>query len=327
MRQPAGHPGNLCSPVMRSVLAAWSALALFVGGATATERDACERDVWVVSTRNLGGTCAIPEAPEFSVEHLVPADCGQSSWQPASLSELLDEPSRPLVVFVHGNRYDTASAKQQGVALANRVRQFAPSSEPARTVVFSWPSHRQGCLLADGRTKFRRCFSDGRYLASFLGHVDPAQAVAVVGYSFGALITLEAFGDLCNGDEESALPCNARSLAYRSGPLHVVLVAPAVRSDALAPRGPYRDALPCLDRLTVIINSRDEALRFFPLLDEYRDVPALGYVGMPRRWVSENTAFRITDATSIVGRRHSLIEYLESATLSAVIASGVATGL
>lgn len=326
MRQPAGHPGNLFLAFMRSVLAAWSAVALFVGGAAAAERDACERDVWVVSTRNLGGICDIPAAPEFAVEHLVPADCGQSSWQPASVGELLDDPSRPLVVFVHGNRYDTASAKQQGLVLANRVQQFSPNSEPARTVIFSWPSQKQGCLLADGRTKFRRCFSDGRYLASFLGRVDPAQAVAVVGYSFGALITLEAFGDLCEPDETSDLPCDTRSLACRSGPLHVVLVAPAVRRDALAPRGPYRDALPCLDRLTVIINSRDEALRFFPLLDEQRDVPALGYVGMPRCWVSENTTFRITDATSIVGRRHSLLEYLDSATLSAVIASGVATG-
>lgn len=283
-------------------------------------------DVWVVSTRCLGGTCHVPETPRFSVEQCVLANGGRCSWQRAELSDMLAEPARPLVIFIHGNRYDTGSAKQQGLALSRRLARFSPTAAPARTVIFSWPSERQGCLLHDGRAKYQRCYTDGHYLAALLAKVDPEQPVAIVGYSFGALISLKAFDELC-GPAGEQLPCGGNSLTCRPGVLNMVLVAPAVRSDALAPRGPYRDALACLDRLTVIINSRDEALRFFPLLDPRVDVPALGYVGMPGSWAAADTTFRMRDATSIVGRQHSLLRYLESATLSAIIATGAVAGL
>jgi pimeloyl-ACP methyl ester carboxylesterase len=287
--------------------------------------EAADADVWVVSTRCLGGTCGFPEKPGFTVEQLVPNDCGMRRWQQADLAAMLADSSRPLAIFIHGNRYDAASAKQHGLALARRLSRFSPTDVPARTVIFSWPSQKQGCLLADGRTKYQRCYTDAHYLAALLAQVDPAQPVALVGYSFGALITLEAFEDLCG--PEGARPCGAGSLHCRPGPMHVVLVAPAVRCDALAPCGPYRDSLACVDRLTVIINSRDDALRFFPLLDPRLDLPALGSVGMPRRWAGEGTAFRMTDAASIVGRQHSLNGYLESATLSALIATAAVSGL
>ena len=283
-------------------------------------------DVWVVSTRCLGHTCHVPETPRFSVEHLVPTGGGHSNWQRAPLEAMLADPGKPLVIFIHGNRYDNGDAKQQGLILAHRLARYGACEGPVRTVIFSWPSERQGCLLNDGRTKYQRCYADGHYLAALLAQIDPRQPVAVVGYSFGGLISLKAFGELCGPDDES-LPCGSTSLNCRPGPVHLVLVAPAVRSDALSPCGPYRDALACLDRLTVIINSRDEALRFFPFLDPAIDMPALGYVGMPGRWTPDETSFRLRDAASIVGRRHSLTRYLESAALSAVIATGAVSGL
>lgn len=287
--------------------------------------DSDAADVWVVSTRCLGGTCRMPEQPSFSVEQLVQDDCGRRHWQRSDLSDMLADSTRPLAVFIHGNRYEPADAKVQGITLSRRLARFSPTNVPARTVIFSWPSQKKGLLLADGRTKYQRCYTDAHYLAALLAQVDPEQPVAVVGYSFGALITLKAFEDLCGADGQ--LPCGEGSLQCRPGPVHVVLVAPAVRSDALAPRGPYHAAMACVDRLTVIINTRDDALRFFPLLEPGLDVPALGYVGMPRQWASENTTFRMTDAASIVGRQHSLRRYLESATLSSVIATAAVAGL
>ena len=328
MRPVAVHLRELVVRVARVATVLCCAVALIPVGVTCAGGpcgDADNADVWVVSTRCLGGTCRMPEDPGFSVEQLTPVDCGPSRWQRADLSTLLADPSRPLAIFIHGNRYDAAAAKRQGIALSSRLARFSPTNVPARTVIFSWPSQKQGLLLADGRHKLQRCYTDAHYLAALLAKVDPAQPVAVVGYSFGALITLEAFADLCGS--KGNLPCAAGSLQCRSGPVHVVLVAPAVRSDALAPCGPYRESLACVDRLTVIINSRDDALRFFPLLDPRVDIPALGYVGMPSRWAAENTTFRMTDAAAIVGRQHSLTRYLESATLSSVIATAAVAGL
>ncbi len=328
MRPAAVHLREFVLRSARVVAALCGAVALIAVGGTCSGEpcgDTDNADVWVVSTRCLGGTCSMPEEPGFSVEQLTPVDCGRSRWQRADLATMLADPSRPLAIFIHGNRYDAAAAKQQGIALSRRLARFSPTDVPARTVIFSWPSQKQGLLLADGRTKFQRCYTDAHYLAALLAKIDPAQPVAVVGYSFGALITLEAFDDLCGS--QGTLPCAAGSLQCRPGPLHVVLVAPAVRSDALAPGGPYRESLACVDRLTVIINSRDDALRFFPLLDPRIDIPALGYVGMPSRWAAADTTFRMTDAASIVGRQHSLTRYLESATLSSVIATAAVDGL
>lgn len=288
--------------------------------ATAGDASCDQLDVWVASTRRLPGICSLPSTAELAIERLAD-EGGCRRWERAGLADLLADPCRPLVVFVHGNRYDPADAKQQGLHLARRLASARPAEPPARLVIFSWPSQKQGFALKDGRRKYVRAYADGHYLAWLLGQVQPERPVAVLGYSFGALVTAEALADL-----EHVLP-GGLPWAERPGRTQLVFVAPALRCDALAPRGPFRETLAGLDRLTVLINSRDEALRFFPLLEPAVRADALGYVGMPRRWVSENTAFRITDATAIVGRRHSLIEYLESATLSAVIASGVATGL
>lgn len=285
---------------------------------------AVEPDVWVVSSRCLGASCRVPHEAPFIVERLGPATRGHRSWKPADLDGLLSESDRPLAIFIHGNRYDEAAAKSQGLTLARRLATFCPTVTDTRTVVFSWPSEKQGLLLADGRAKYERSHSDARYLASLLRRVSPHQPLAIVGYSFGGLIALEALEDACA--QCTGNTTGLTTLQQRSGPTHVVLVAPAVRSDALAPGGPYRTSLACIDRMQVIINSRDDALRFFPLLDKRLDLPALGYVGMPWRWIPPDMAFSITNAASIVGKRHSLELYLQSATLSRQIAEGALLG-
>jgi pimeloyl-ACP methyl ester carboxylesterase len=283
-----------------------------------------EPDVWVVSSRCLGATCSIPREAPFVVERLGPTTRGLRFWQPANLEGLLSEPERPLAIFIHGNRYAEADAKRQGLTLARRLSTFCPTAADTRTVIFSWPSEKQGLLLADGRAKYERSHSDARYVASLLQRVDPRQPLAIVGYSFGGLIALEALEDSCGSC--SGAPSGVTALQERSAPTNVVLVAPAVRSDALAPGGPYRTALSCIDRMQVIINSQDDALRFFPLLDKRVDLPALGFVGMPWRWIPPDVAFSIINAASIVGKQHSLELYLQSAKLSRQIAEGALLG-
>jgi len=109
-------------------------------------------DVWVVSTRCLGGTCNVPETPRFSVEQCVLANGGRCNWQRAELSDMLAEPARPLVIFIHGNRYDAAAAREQGLRLASRLggRACAPA---VRTVMCSWPRDQQGVLGQGSRRK------------------------------------------------------------------------------------------------------------------------------------------------------------------------------
>ncbi|MCS5616463.1 MAG: alpha/beta fold hydrolase [Planctomycetota bacterium] len=277
-------------------------------------------DVWVASTRRLPGVCRLPDSANLAIERLT-TDGSCRCWNDASLADLLGEPWRPLVFFVHGNRYDSGDAKTQGISLARRLSMARPAAPQPRLVIFSWPSQKQGLALKDGRRKYARAYADGHYLAWLLGQVPPEQPVAVVGYSFGALVTAEALADL------ETVPPGGLSWADRPGRTQLVFVAPALRCDALAPRGPFRETLAGLDRLTLLINSRDEALRFFPLLEPAVRADALGYVGMPSRWLPPDVEYAAADAAGIVGKLHTMRRYLDSATLVEMIAAGTLDGL
>lgn len=265
-------------------------------------------DVWVLSTRRLPGICRLPETAAAGVEVYDAAGC---CWLPADVGGIVAD-NRPLVIFIHGNRYDACSAKRQGLQLADRCGSLCGNTAGVQTLIYSWPSQQDGRLLKDGRNKYLRCYTEGYYLAWLLGQIAPERPVVFVGYSFGALITLEAIDNLL--DAEAA----GRSVSpwrHRPGDTRLVFVAPAVRCDAFAPCGPYRDTLVCIDCLSLTINSQDNALRFFHLLNRTTKVDALGHTGMPRRWVSADVAYSAVDAAAIVGREHGFPLYLRSATL------------
>jgi len=277
-------------------------------------------DVWVVSTRGLPDVCRLPESVNFHVQRLRPDG---TAWEQSDVASLLDDPARPVMVFIHGNRYTHAEARQQGLQLAQRTAACAAGG--IRTVIYSWPSEQQGILLKDGRAKYQRAFSEGRYLAWLLGQLEPDRPIAIVGYSFGAIITLEAIEDLVMAERMGN--STVRPWTGRSGPVNVVFIAAAVRSDALAPRGPYRPALDHIDRLTLLVNSDDDALRFFRFLDCSQRAEALGYVGMPGRWLPPGVPFSSVDAAGIVGRTHGFPHYIESPPLMRRICVGATAGL
>ena len=302
---------------LRSLLA----LAMCLLGMAVSVAAACpEDDVWVVSTRRLPGVCDLPSHTSFDVEQRI-----AGRWERGDLAELLADPTRPLVIFIHGNRYEPHDAKAQGITLARRLATCDSFAAAPRTVVFSWPSEQQGRLIASSRNNYRRSYADGHYLARLLADVSPEQPVAIIGYSFGGTIAVGALEDLveAQADPSKSVP----PWAGRPGRTHLVLVAPACRHDALAPRGPFAAAASGIDRLTLVINSRDLALKMFPHLDPQIGTDALGTVGMPRRWLPGGVEFAATDAAGLVGRRHAFPLYLDSGALAGRIATGALGGL
>lgn len=281
-------------------------------------------DVWVVSTRRLPDIGFLPRHVGLDVERLVPG-AGCSRWIRSDLSSLLDDPHRPLMIFIHGNRYDAASAKSQGLLLARRVAAARPDDPPARTVIFSWPSSQEGLLLRDSRAKYERSMSEGHYFAWLLGQVEPGRPVAIVAYSYGSLIALEALDNLVAA--ERAGRSDLQPWIERPARLHLVLVASAVRYDALAPCGEYRSVLGCIDRLTLLNNTRDQALRFFEFIDPDLRTEALGHENMPSRWLPQEIEFEQVDAAAIVGKSHRFPPYLDSSALRQRLARGAVDGL
>jgi esterase/lipase superfamily enzyme len=281
-------------------------------------------DVWVVSTRRLPDISRLPSHVTFDVERLVP-DAACSRWIRSDLPSLLDDPQRPLLIFIHGNRYDSADAKSQGLLLARRLAACHPNAPAARTVIFSWPSSREGHLLRDSRAKYERSMTEGHYLAWLLGQVEPTRPVAIVAYSYGGLIALEALDHLV--DAQRSGRASLQPWIDRPARMHLVLVASAVRQDALAPCGEYRKVLRCIDRLTLLNNTRDQALRFFEFVDPDLGTEALGHENMPARWMPPEVEFVQVDAAPIVGKSHRFPPYLDSPSLRKRLASGALDGL
>ena len=290
----------------------------------ASLEDASLEDVWVVSTRRLPDIGCLPSRVTFGVERLVP-DAACSRWMPADLPSLLDDSQRPLVIFIHGNRYDSASAKSQGLMLARRLAGCRPDAAPVRTVIFSWPSGQEGLLLRDSRAKYERSMTEGHYLAWLLGQVEPGRPVALVGYSYGALISLEALDNLVTAQQSGR--SDLQPWLDRPGRCHLVLVAAAVRQDALAPRGEYRRTVRVIDRLTLLNNTRDKPLGFFDFIDRSLQTEALGHEHMPARWLPPEIEFVQVDAAPIVGKNHRFPPYLESPSLRQRLVTGVLDGL
>ncbi len=291
-------------------------------------------DVWVVSTRCLPPTCRVPVAPNLHVQrfiehHRCEQSRGSGQWLRSDLASLLgpDEHGlvKPIVIFIHGNRYQHAEAAQQGLLLARHCAASCAAASPVRTVIFSWPSERDGVLLQDGRAKYDRTYTEGRYLAWLLGQIDPCRPVGIIGYSFGALITAEALEDLVAAEEAGRT--DLQPWRHRPAQTNLMLIAPAVRCDAFSPCGPYHHTLDCVDRVSLIINPRDKALEFFPLLDRHVSIEALGHTGMPRRWMPAHVEYSAVNAENIIGKKHGLLLYLASPKLSRQLCSGATAGL
>jgi hypothetical protein len=78
---------------------------------------------------------------------------------------------------------------------------------------------------------------------------------------------------------------------------------------------------------TLLTNSSDDVLRFFPLLECGSRADALGYVGMPARWLPPHVSFSTIDAANVVGRTHGFPYYLGSQSLTRRICTGAVEGL
>jgi len=267
-----------------------------------------EPDVWSVSTRCLPRICHPVADADFFVERRDAPGC----WNAAAVEDLAAT-DRPVVFFIHGNRYDACAAKRQAVSLARRLDGCRPDAAPVRTVVFSWPSDSHGPPLREARDNFVRAEADGHYFAALLAKFSPEADLGIVGYSFGSKIALVALDDLVTADPGSK--------TARPGRIGLVLVTPAVSVGSLSPSGRHHDAIRSADRLTIFTNPKDEALRFFPLVDPCGSAAA-GYVGIPGRWVPGDVAFSQIDASPIIGKEHSMQRFIDSWTLACRIAAG-----
>jgi hypothetical protein len=288
-----------------------------VGSEPAGDRAADADHVLLVSTRALGTRCdAHAMAAGLHCERLAPAG-GHSPrrWESISWNDVAADFATPLptVVYVHGNRVSADEERAHGLALYRQLAAKRRAATPVRYIIWSWPADQLRRPVKDYQVKAARTRPVGWQLAWAVDQWPAESPVALVGYSYGARVVTGALHILAGG-ELDGLRLDRRAHPGRP-PVRAALIAAALHADWLQPHGYHGRALEQVDRLLLINNQRDPAMRFYRLAMEDRHVQALGYAGIVGRASLGQLAERVqaVDATDAVGRSHALVDYLTAA--------------
>lgn len=268
-------------------------------------------EIVVVNTRTLCGRCDADSLRTGLVIETYAADeSGHRAWQHSELDTFLAfDPSVPTIIFVHGNQLTAYDAKHEGLAIYRRLIRYEPGAPRIRLVIFSWPSARIGGLLRDVRVKAVRTGPAGCQLAWLLAQMPPETPVTLVGFSYGSRIITGGLHILAGG-RLGHFVLHERPSSPRA-PVNVVLMSAALHANWLCPGQYHGLAMTQVNRMFLLNNCRDRAMRFYHLAIQGRGRPqALGLRGptclAPDHW----SKVEMRDLSGYVGIRHDVFLYL-----------------
>jgi hypothetical protein len=286
---------------------------LACGGLAADEpRPSCTQfrpqdQLWLVSNRGLG--CDVEhQCEQLKYWRYDP----EKRWVSSNLAEFARSDETPLTttIFVHGNRVTSSEAFAKGLAPYRALVRCA-DEQPIRFIIWSWPSEPIDGLVDDARIKASRTTPAAYYLAWFVDRLNPKASVGLWGHSFGARIVTGTLHLLGGGRLGGYRPL-ARTHEIRN-PMQVVLVAAALDNDWLLAGRAHGRAMSQVDRLLLVNNSCDAALKRYHWIYNRRACQqALGYTGMSGGRVEGDARGKIAqlDACCQIGREHVLDGYL-----------------
>ncbi|MFO0902697.1 MAG: alpha/beta hydrolase [Pirellulales bacterium] len=260
---------------------------------------------WLVRTYGLSD----PGADATALQHLDIQRLHDSRWIPESLEALASATTeRSTIVYVHGNRGSDAEAIAQGTRLG-AVLAARPDARPLQIIIWSWPS---GQILRGRRDfvfKAERTDTEAWYLAALLRQFAPQTEISLLGYSYGARVVTGALHWRAGGQFDGrALPGGEAGARYR-----VALLAPAVNVDWLAPEGCHGDLWSATDRMLVLYNPCDPALRWYKFLYRRQRPTPLGLYGIDDAWLGEAAEqMDQWDVSTAIGRTHDENAYFDS---------------
>jgi hypothetical protein len=283
------------------------------GGAMLCNGIRLEDEIDVVNTRSI---CGVGDADfmrrglKFE-SYAVCDEVGYRRWQRSDLESFLAfDPSVPTIVFIHGNQIGPGDAKSEGISVYRKLILQDCDAPRIRFVIFSWPSSKVGGLLRDVREKAARTEPAGYHLAWLLDQMPAETPISLVGFSFGARIITGGLHILAGGSLGGSLVLDEHLHPHRP-PMNAVLIAAASHSYWLAPGQHHGLAMTEVNRMLLINNCDDRAMRYYDLLVPGRGGPqALGLCGPTR--ISPEYAKKIfkRDVSRYVGSQHDLMNYV-----------------
>lgn len=269
--------------------------------------------LWLVRSRDIF-TCDSHEVPASALGVQQYRD---QQWHASDMDQLRTTAEQAMtVVYVHGNRADESSAITRG-SVVYRLLADSPGAPALNLIVWSWPSDKIRGPMRDFRTKAARTDDEAWYLARMLEQLGPRSQVNLTGYSYGARIITGATNLVGGGDlygrrladaEGNAAPSLDAIPRYR-----VVLLAAALHNDWLIEGHFHGQSLDVVERMVVLFNPCDPALkRYDRVFPEGRPL-ALGAYGVADSALGAN-AERVEqwNVSAIIGRTHDEWAYLNA---------------
>ncbi len=264
--------------------------------------------IWTVSSRSICQTSVPTDRLQINRRSR------DARWLESRHADFLasnsDGVPRRTVVYVHGNLTPHSKALRDGLATYDQTFLSWEEAPPVRFVIWSWPSTQVTRGVRDVRLKASYAQQHAHHLARWLASLPQGEQVSVIGYSYGARLSINALNILASNSTHQSAGQPGTIGADPRAKVNLTLVAGGIRNDCFS--NTHWRALTKVNHMFVLYNSRDQFLRFYRLLrfDGKRD--ALGYTGVHgiRPGFIDWGQIEQFDASVQVGREHSYLDYV-----------------
>lgn len=296
---------------LRSILLLIAACAT-IAPATAATKCAIRPADEIIEV-NVRPACCSTNAARLAetmlVREYVASSDGGRTWIQSDLSHVANPASDEAVTifYVHGNKVDPHMARDRGIRVYRALAKRSCDERPMRFVIFSWPATETGGLLRDFRIKAARTRPCGWQLAWILNQMASDAQVSLLGYSYGARIVGGAAHVLAGGALNGLRLPDAQPGNH--APMRVAYFAAATHAYWFGPRSYHSQAMQQIDRLMLLNNELDPAMRFYSLVDKNGHPQAMGLRGPTCLTAESRQRVRCFDCSKCVGRSHDLFKY------------------
>ncbi len=290
-------------------LASWLAAVVLAFALSSASAD----EILLINTRAMGTVCDSRVMENKLQGERIEVDAtGKRHWKSFDWHEILSDDSnpRPTVIYVHGNRIAHGQDRVRGLAIYRSLIAKGKPTRPLRFIIWSWPAAKIRGPIKDYQVKAARTRPAGWQLAWFLDRMPEETHLSIIGYSYGARVVSGAM-HLLGGGKLGRLQLDERIHPDRP-PVHVAFLAAAFDAHWIQPGSYHGRAMSQIDRMMLVTNRMDPAMRFYHLSNGRGRIHALGKDGVPRPSTLGSSRKKIqrVDFTQIVGRSHSLSDYL-----------------
>jgi len=274
--------------------------------------------IWLISSRGICSRYA--PSTELTYSRRIQGN----QWSRESFDSFTgaadDGRQRRTLIYIHGNRTTQQEALTGGLAVYDQTFLEWKDAPPVRFVIWTWPSDRIGREIKDVRTKANYAEQHSFHLARLLTQMKTHRQVAIIGYSFGGRLAINALHLVGGGNVDGfRLDAEDRSIP----PVNLTLMAPAIRNDCFCCDKWL--ALSSINQLFILYNSKDIYLRFYKLAKFDFNHKALGFTGMQsyRRGYLSKDQIKQFDASTRVGADHSYLSYIVDKRVESLVRSNL----